>query len=508
MKHNPEIIKALAQTLNSHPEWTGPNGVFYNRFSGYAGVKIFAEYTKRLRLANGNEIPANLQKKAYDYIDYLNQLPEDKKESYSRYFKNAIPKINEMIRSAKMTKESILAFANIFNELGIGQNPSTIIADYQTAISEALKSKMTTAPSAQTPQTAQKYKQLSFSDKEKAEIIEKCRQKGVLVSAGQLDGYYVESSSGAMYEAHGNPVEETAVGSAIVQTLAYQIGIGNAEKMNMKSAEIAGVLAICEMKGIIISREELENIYIDKDGKIYYNDGTMITDVDLGTAIQQTETYKEKYEKFAEKRGRQQVGEIPRAEEKTENPQLVIPEKLAEMKQLLKTQGGTAATREGGSSSLETTGSEMASIRQKGGLVLPTGEVVPLKRGLKSSTLTGGWNRKEGLRRRQPSQTKTDSQTPSQPPSQPPETPETPEIPQIPYAQQNKQAQGPAPQTQGSIPYIPHSKKKGSVGKKIAAIAGGGLLVGSIGKYVGYAYFLPDPQTHNFVINILKIIFQ
>jgi hypothetical protein len=325
MQNKPEIIKLLAQKMNTSPEWTGTSGVFRNAFSGYAGVEIFVGYVKHLKLANGNKIPEALPRKARDFVDYLNELPEDQKEKYSSYFQKTVPKFENMIRDAKMTKESILEFANIFNELGIGQNPMTIIADYQNAVSEAFKFKMQTAGGGGLAQAGAKdetYQQLILSDKEKADVIEKCRQQGTTISSSQLDNYYV-GSGGTIYSGDGTAVTTLAVGAAISQTLQYQVGIGNAEKLNLTAIEITEILAVCKRKGIKMTKEDLENIYIDKDGQLYYGDGTMITDVSLGTEIKQTATYANAYEKFANKRGEKQVAAEIRDDK--EEPEIVIP---------------------------------------------------------------------------------------------------------------------------------------------------------------------------------------
>ncbi|MFA6917749.1 MAG: hypothetical protein WC285_02845 [Candidatus Gracilibacteria bacterium] len=218
---NPEFIKLLAEKLKNSPEWMGVNGVFVSQFSGYDGVKLFAEYVKYLKRSNGNKIPATLTHLAKDYVDYLEGKSEDEKQLYANYYKYTLPRLYEMIRNAKMTKESILAFANILNELEIGQNPATTIADYQQAVSDSFKFRASQHPEAG-KSTAESYKQLIFSQKEKEEIAEKCRAKGLIVSDKELDNLCV-SSRGEIYSTSGEIVENQTLKFAVSESLQHKI---------------------------------------------------------------------------------------------------------------------------------------------------------------------------------------------------------------------------------------------------------------------------------------------
>lgn len=511
MQKNPEIIKLLAQKTRTSPEWTGPSGVFMNPFSGYAGVKIFVGYVKHLKLANGNKIPDTLPRKANDYLDYLNELPEDKKEEYSTYFQKTVPKIYNMIRDAKMTKESILEFANIFNELGIGQNPTTIIADYQSAISDALKFKMQTVGGAGQDQDqilgqTETYQQLALSEKEKAEVVEKCHQKGVMISANQLDDYYVGSSSGDLYFGDGTAVTSSAVGLALTQTLQYQVGIGNAQRLALTVTEIAGILEVCKIKGIKFTKEDLENIYIDKDGQLYSGDGTMITDVALGTAIKQTSTYIDAYQKFAGKRGEKQVAK------EIKNQEELIPGRIAKGGVLGSSRilEGTEAARRAGSlargqtsasqtsQTISPTSGEMFLAQPKdmslsGGLGMP-------KNGL---VMPPGWSFKGRgkYRERTPGQRTRQRRMPQEGQSQQASGSGMPNAgqPERRISDGGGMGNSPAAQPKGS------NKLKWGAGA--AAALGGGAVINTTVHSATFFIMTNIPDNHSFISNILKIIF-
>jgi hypothetical protein len=164
-----------------------------------------------------------------------------------------------------------------------------------------------------------------LSDKEKQEVIEKCRQKGVLISERDLDYMYYGSSDGCLYYGNGSPVTQAAIGVAIAETLQYQVEKGDAEKLNMSQAEIEKVLATCNRLGVPMNKEELENMYLDKDGNIYGNDGTPIKDTILVTAITQTDTFAAKYAKMADRRAK-----MPIKKAADISPSYVDPAKLPE----------------------------------------------------------------------------------------------------------------------------------------------------------------------------------
>lgn len=514
MKKNPETIKALAQALSSHPEWTGSSGVFFNRFSGYVGVKIFSQYVKHLKMANGNKVPGALTHKARDFVDYLNELPDDQKEQYSSYFKNVVPKIYNMIRDAKMTKESILVFANIFSDLEIGSNPATVIADYQSAISDAFKFKMHSAGgTGDTSKQDETYHRLALSDSEKADIIQKCSQKGVMISSSQLDGYYI-GSGGSIYSEDGTAVENPAIGAAIAQTLQYQVSIGNAAKMALTEAEITEILAICERKGIKITKEDLENTYIDKDGQLYSGDGKMITDVALGTAIKQTKTYADAYNDFADKRGESTVAEVPPAEGEREEPAIVVPEKIQDLAQQIKPLVGTEKTTDKAAqaTSKGEQGAEQTArtARESRGLSSIGGEM-PQKSRIQMPRIVPVGNPNDRTRQLQGDSKGRISEQGS-PEEQQSQQQEQQQAQQQAQAQQQTQPQPTRKRAgSGSGETSGPSRKEDKKGFPWLRIGGicGGTWAG--GKYVYSAtFFIPTNliDTHSFIYNILTIIFQ
>lgn len=479
MINNPEFIKLLEEKMKTSPEWTGADGVFYNPFSGYTGVKIFAEYANHLWETNGNKIPDALKNKERDYVDYLNGKPEEEKKQYEAYYKYSLPKLYNMIRDGKMTMKTILDFANIFNELGIGYNSATTIADYQTAISEAFKSRITGTQ----PEKNATYKRLPLSQKEKDAIVEKCHQKGLIVAENSPDGIYV-SEDGYIYSDGGEAVTSPILGLAISESLQYQVAIGNAEKLNMTTAEIDSIIAVFARRGIKLDRETLENIYTDKDGKLYLADGAQITDTALNTAVNQTATYSKTYDRLAEKGLKE--GKIPEniGEKLPEIP--AMPEISA--KSATPTDQSSAMDRVRGGS-LEKEEWNKRTFASMGGTILPRAMEQNLwqrNRGLKT--------RKKVKKSRGQRQAQTAAQNPNQNPNQ---------------AMQNQQQQASQRVSENdlNVPRTTRKKKSGILGKICGGI-GGGLVAykaAFAGTLMTNAYTVVNHE--NFLSTILKILF-
>lgn len=487
----------MAEKIRNSPEWTGVNGVFVSPFSGYTGVKLFAEYAGHLWETNGSKIPNVLKNKANDYVDYLNAKSEEEKQQYASYYKYTLPKLYNMIRDAKMTQESIVDFANIFNEFGIGLNPATTVTDYQSAISEAFKSKIQTSGS-------ETYRQLVLSQKEKDDVTEKCRQKGVMVSDSQLEDIYV-GDSGSIYSGDGTAVTNPAVGLAISQTLQYQVAQGNAKKLELNAAEITSILAVCERKGIKIGKEDLGNLYIDKDGKVYLGNGTPIEGRDkdsaLVTAIGQTETYVNAYNDFTDKRAKVPVQEKAPATEEMGEMKPLLPERLPEVPHVLE---GTQATKDADEAARKAK-EHPATTREKGSFImLPGGGKLPLTEdGLKGANLASG----NGMQIKKPipfwrrnHRTKTRKRTKSTSVQGQQQEPENQQA----QAQQQRPSQR-VSEDDLKGPQTPSKRKRGGLIGKI------GLAVGAIGGYKAIAgtFFLPMNviDNHYFISSIFKILF-
>lgn len=517
MQNSPEIIKLLAEKTKNSPEWTGTNGVFVSPFSGYMGVKLFAEYMRHLKLSNANKIPESLPHLNRDYVDFLEEKSETEKEEFSSYYKHTLPRLYEMIRTAKMTKESILEFANIFNSLGIGFNPVTTISDYQEAISESFKTKKTNVKEnteSDKEQTGEAYTQLVLSDKERQDIEEKCRQKGVMVSNSDLDDLYV-GSGGCIYHGNGTSVTNVALGNAVSETLQYEVANGSAERLIFTKDEIAEILAECKRKGVDISKEDLENMYVDKDGYIYFGDSTAVTSIALGNAVNQTRTYANSYGKIAPKRQKLQVvpepDQIPTETAQGEGLEPTIPEKLPEPP--LEGAEAIKTIKTGDATPKEEAEKGKAKKEKSIYVMLPNGEKLEIsKEGYASAVFNGDnalpeirpqarplWLRtpkKKHSTRKMVKNTETKGNY----------TQNLPGKTQGGEAQNGQRFER-IPASQG-IPYLPARKKSvaGFAGKVFGGIGGG--YVGAKVTGIAATFFIPTNviDSHYFISSILKII--
>ena len=481
MKINQEAIKLLAQKMGSSPEWTGPNGVFVSRFSRYDGVIIFAEYTKHLRVTNRNRIPDSLPHRVHNYIEYLEAKPEEFKTKYKQFYKHTVPRIREMIRLGKMTMDSILLFANIFNDLEIGYKPATVVADYQSAVSQAINFKagnsqrddQTTDNSAR-----QNYQMMVLSDKEKKDVIEKCRKKGVLISETDVDYIYYGENDGGLYYGDGNPIENAAIGIAIAETLPYQVANGDAERLDILDEKIS----------------EIITVYIDKDGNLYENDGTPITDTSLITAISQTGEYAEKRAKMADRREKPQIFEGAQ----TSQDSLDFSNSMSERMQAGISFGGI------GSVGIESEGAVNGEIDENnenqlaqilnGKAKLP--EPIKSHKHGKHGIRSNGDGTRGGRKSNKNSQSQVDQESQD-------------------TNAQNANAQNPAGSKQnqagGGNEQIPQDKKKGmSLQKKVCCGAGAGVGLCTAKVCFGATLFsaMPLIDNHYFISSILKILFQ
>jgi len=527
MNNNPEAIKLLASKLASAPEWTGANGIFVSRFSGFKGVKIFADYVKHLKKISGNRIPGTLGKHhVYDYIHYLKDKPEEFKKEYKSFYDHLVydsyggtkGKMKAMISNGKLTEKSIIEFANIFNNLGIGYNVNTIIPDYQSAVSQAIvfnsQKGQTTDNSAK-----QNYQHLVLSDKEKSTVAEKCRQKGVLISEEDLDSMYYGSDDGCLYYGDGNPVTQAAIGVAVAETLQYQVSKGDAEKLELSAVEIDAIIAVCNRKGLQMKKEDLENMYVDKDGNIYDNEGTVIKNTIIVTAITQTATYAEKYAKMADRRGKMKVlkdeEKVPESVTEGQMPEpLTIPKDKPNLNEIL---GPALENQSGmGMSGIPTSDRTPSRISMRGGsqlnrIIHGRDQVKPLdsklgaildgvenfKKQNKPSKIL--WTRNPGKKTRKKGRK---SQNPEQ---------DQMAQDQIDQDEQTRNRGSQRSKNAGGLSggTLPTEKKKGSLPRKVGLAATG---AGAFGLYKAvyastFLFPLQAIDNHYFISSILKILF-
>lgn len=290
MNQDPKILKQLAEKTKNSPEWTGANGVFVSPETGYMGVKLFSEYSRDLRRKNGGlNVPDVLPRLAYDYVDYL--AARQPKPEEQLYYDKKIPHLRNLIHEGRMTHEEIVDFAKIFVELGIGENPLMAVADYQTAVSESFKVKISDiASSGNLTENAKTQIQNNLT-KNTGATVKATSNSTKSSSSYSYGGGYSEGSGWPTSSQNPASSPESTKYQQLILTdyeknLIIESSIADAQKENpnMTAEEIAAMRENLN--------KQLDNIYVDSKGYLYNNDGTALTDSKIGNPLSMTLRYK------------------------------------------------------------------------------------------------------------------------------------------------------------------------------------------------------------------------